>query len=186
MYQLLKGLAYCHSKLVLHRDLKPQNLLISKRGNLKIADFGLARAFGAPMRSYSNEVVTLWYRAPDILLGSVYYSTSVDMWSVGCIFGELATCRPLFPGSDPKDQLSRIRNFLGSASYETWPEIDTYETPLKNELLMPTSPCIIPSIIPQLDADGIDLLKKLLQYSPEKRISASEALKHKFFKSIID
>ena len=104
LYQLLKGVAYCHSKLVLHRDLKPQNLLISRQGQLKIADFGLARPFGAPVRSYSPEVVTLWYRSPDILLGSKFYSTSIDMWSIGCIFAEMVTGRPLASGNTVFDQ----------------------------------------------------------------------------------
>ncbi|KAG7335496.1 hypothetical protein KOW79_000189 [Hemibagrus wyckioides] len=102
MYQLLKGLAFCHSRNVLHRDLKPQNLLINRNGELKLADFGLARAFGIPVRCYSAEVVTLWYRPPDVLFGAKLYSTSIDMWSAGCIFAELANAgRPLFPGNDP-------------------------------------------------------------------------------------
>lgn len=85
MYQLMTGISYCHSQRVLHRDLKPQNLLINKKLDLKLADFGLARAFGIPVRSYSHEVVTLWYRSPDVLLGSRHYSTSIDIWSAGCI-----------------------------------------------------------------------------------------------------
>ncbi|KAI8419953.1 hypothetical protein MSG28_008569, partial [Choristoneura fumiferana] len=101
MYQLLRGLAFCHSHNVLHRDLKPQNLLINKNGELKLADFGLARAFGIPVKCYSAEVVTLWYRPPDVLFGAKLYTTSIDMWSAGCIFAELANSgRPLFPGSD--------------------------------------------------------------------------------------
>lgn len=85
MYQLLKGIAFCHDNRVLHRDLKPQNLLINKYGQLKIGDFGLARAFGVPVNTFSNEVVTLWYRAPDVLMGSRTYSTSIDIWSAGCM-----------------------------------------------------------------------------------------------------
>jgi len=84
-WQLLNGISFCHKNRVLHRDLKPQNLLINRRGDLKIGDFGLARAFGVPVNTFSNEVVTLWYRAPDVLLGSRTYSTSIDIWSVGCM-----------------------------------------------------------------------------------------------------
>lgn len=114
MYQLLRGLAFCHSHNVLHRDLKPQNLLINKNGELKLADFGLARAFGIPVKCYSAEVVTLWYRPPDVLFGAKLYTTSIDMWSAGCIFAELANSgRPLFPGSDVDDQLKRIFKLLG-------------------------------------------------------------------------
>uniref|UniRef100_A0A8D0MR77 Cell division protein kinase 5 n=1 Tax=Sus scrofa TaxID=9823 RepID=A0A8D0MR77_PIG len=109
LFQLLKGLGFCHSRNVLHRDLKPQNLLINRNGELKLADFGLARAFGIPVRCYSAEVVTLWYRPPDVLFGAKLYSTSIDMWSAGCIFAELANAgRPLFPGNDVDDQLKRI------------------------------------------------------------------------------
>lgn len=106
---------------MLHRDLKPQNLLINKKCELKLADFGLARAFGIPVRSYSHEVVTLWYRAPDVLMGSRNYSTSIDIWSIGCILAEMASGRPLFPGSSVKDQLLRIFKILGTPNEETWP-----------------------------------------------------------------
>ena len=91
--QIADGLQYLRSKNIIHRDLKPPNLLINREGQLKLADFGLARAFGIPVRSYTHEVVTLWYRAPDVLLGSRKYSTPVDIWSVGCIFAEMANGR---------------------------------------------------------------------------------------------
>ena len=96
LYQLLNGIEKCHRHKVLHRDLKPQNLLINREGLLKLADFGLARAFGIPVKNFTHEVVTLWYRAPDILLGSKNYTTSVDIWSVGCIFAEIVTRKALF------------------------------------------------------------------------------------------
>lgn len=108
MMQLCQGIKYCHSHRVLHRDLKPQNLLINKEGNLKLADFGLARAFGVPLRTYTHEVVTLWYRAPEILLGGRQYSTGVDMWSIGCIFAEMCTRKPLFPGDSEIDEIFKI------------------------------------------------------------------------------
>lgn len=109
LFQLLKGVAYCHRQRVLHRDLKPQNLLINREGDLKLADFGLARAFGIPVRSYTHEVVTLWYRSPDVLLGSRNYSTPVDIWSIGCIFAEMVNGKPLFAGSPT---LTMFRSFF--------------------------------------------------------------------------
>lgn len=108
MSQLCYGVKFCHSHRVLHRDLKPQNLLIDKEGNLKLADFGLARAFGVPLRTYTHEVVTLWYRSPEILLGGRQYSTGVDMWSVGCIFAEMCTRKALFPGDSEIDEIFKI------------------------------------------------------------------------------
>lgn len=99
MYQLLQGLLHCHERRIMHRDLKPSNLLVDTDGTtLKIADFGLARTYGLPLKSYTHEVVTLWYRAPEVLLGQKIYSTGVDMWSVGAIFYEMAHKRPLFYG----------------------------------------------------------------------------------------
>ena len=106
---------------MLHRDLKPQNLLIKNNEILKLADFGLARAFGIPVKNFTHEVVTLWYRAPDILLGSKNYSTSVDMWSVGCIFAEIVTRIPLFMGGKEVEQLNKIFVCRGCPTEKEWP-----------------------------------------------------------------
>lgn len=186
LQQLLQGVAHCHAKMVLHRDLKPQNLLLqSRRGELKIADFGLARAFGAPVRAYSHEVVTLWYRAPDVLLGSRFYSTSIDMWSVGCIFAEMLLGRPLFPGANVKDQLIRIQRLLGTPTIDDWPSLcdfDEWRDPTKRAIMFPGHRRQdLHAMFPQLDHAGLDLLTKLLQYDPDARISAADALLHPFF-----
>jgi serine/threonine protein kinase len=108
MFQLLAGMDFCHARGIMHRDLKPQNLLVDKRNVLKLADFGLARAFMIPVRAYTHEVVTLWYRAPEILLGQRTYAPAVDMWSIGCIFAELVNRKPIWPGDSEIDELFRI------------------------------------------------------------------------------
>ncbi|XP_063219443.1 cyclin-dependent kinase 17-like isoform X2 [Bacillus rossius redtenbacheri] len=178
LFQLLRGLAYCHQRRILHRDLKPQNLLINDRGELKLADFGLARAKSVPTKTYSNEVVTLWYRPPDVLLGSTEYSTPIDMWGVGCIFYEMACGRPLFPGSTVEEELRLIFRALGTPSEDLWGgAASIYMLPF-------VSPEPLLTRAPRLDADGIDLLTKFLCYDAKKRISAADAMKHPYFKSL--
>ncbi|XP_019624947.1 PREDICTED: cyclin-dependent kinase 16-like isoform X7 [Branchiostoma belcheri] len=183
LYQLLRGLNYCHRRRILHRDLKPQNLLINEKGELKLADFGLARAKSVPTKTYSNEVVTLWYRPPDVLLGSTEYSTPIDMWGVGCIFYEMSAGRPLFPGSTVEDELHLIFKTLGTPTAETWPGAMTNE-----DFLMYNFPHYEPeplvNLAPRLDADGQDLASKLLQYEAKWRISADEAMKHPYFNTL--
>ncbi|XP_048407346.1 cyclin-dependent kinase 1 [Stegostoma tigrinum] len=178
LYQITQGIAFCHSRRVLHRDLKPQNLLIDSKGVIKLADFGLARAFGVPVRVYTHEVVTLWYRAPEVLLGSARYSTPVDIWSIGTIFAEMATKRPLFHGDSEIDQLFRIFRTLGTPNNEIWPEVEALPD-YKN-----TFPKWKPGSLSQvknIDANGLDLLAKTLIYDPARRISAKEALRHPYF-----
>jgi len=121
LYQLFKGTAFCHANHVLHRDLKPQNLLINEEGELKLADFGLARFNGIPVARLSSQVVTLWYRPPEVLLGSHKYSSSVDLWSIGCIFAEMVGGSPLFKGSNDEDQTKEIFRTLGTPKEDDWP-----------------------------------------------------------------
>ncbi|KXT00246.1 hypothetical protein AC578_1205 [Pseudocercospora eumusae] len=183
-HQLLSGIKYCHSHRVLHRDLKPQNLLIDKEGNLKIGDFGLARAFGVPLRTYTHEVVTLWYRAPEILLGGRQYSTGVDMWSVGCIFAEMATRKPLFPGDSEIDEIFKIFRLLGTPTDQEWPGVTSFpdfkssfpkwERKQDDELVNADG-------VKVLGDEGLNLLDALLVYDPAGRMSAKQAVHHPYF-----
>ena len=182
MYQLLLGIAFCHSHRVLHRDLKPQNLLIDRQGILKLADFGLARAFGVPVRTFTHEVVTLWYRAPEILLGGRQYSTPVDIWSCACIFSEMITQYPLFPGDSEIDQLFRIFRQLGTPTEEQWQGV-TALTDYKHTFPQ-WQPQPLTAVKGLTDPLAIDLLTKMLVYEPSKRISAREALMHPYFDEI--
>ncbi|KAI0395474.1 kinase-like domain-containing protein [Xylariaceae sp. FL0594] len=180
MYQLCKGIKYCHSHRVLHRDLKPQNLLIDREGNLKLADFGLARAFGVPLRTYTHEVVTLWYRAPEILLGGRQYSTGVDMWSVGCIFAEMCTRKPLFPGDSEIDQIFKTFRLLGTPTEEVWPGVTSYpdfKASFPKWIRDESKP-----LCSNLDDMGLDLLEAMLAYDPANRISAKQSCLHPYFR----
>ena len=186
LYQLLRGVDHIHKYKVLHRDLKPQNLLINKDNILKIADFGLARGYGIPVKNYTHEVVTLWYRPPDVLLGNKTYGTTVDMWSIGCIFAEMASGKPLFTGNSEVDQLKKIFEIMGTPT-------DNYASSLKelpewgvgDNNFEEKKPQNFKELIPNLDNEGIDLLQKFLQLEPDKRISCEEALKHPFFDDIL-
>jgi len=179
MAQLVEGVRYCHSRRILHRDLKPQNLLIDRDGNLKLADFGLARAFGVPLRTYTHEVVTLWYRSPEILLGGRQYSTGVDMWSVGAIFAEMCTRKPLFPGDSEIDEIFKIFRLLGTPDERIWPGVTSF----------PDFKATFPkwkrettrALVPGLEENGLDLLDAFLEYDPARRISAKQACMHPYF-----
>uniref|UniRef100_A0A7N6BQI4 cyclin-dependent kinase n=1 Tax=Anabas testudineus TaxID=64144 RepID=A0A7N6BQI4_ANATE len=182
MIQLLRGVRHLHDNWILHRDLKTSNLLLSHKGILKIGDFGLAREYGSPLKPYTPVVVTLWYRSPDLLLGAKEYSTAVDMWSVGCIFGELLTQKPLFPGKSEIDQINKIFKDLGSPSEKIWPGYS--ELPAVKKMTFTEYPYnnLRKRFGALLSDQGFDLMNKFLTYCPSKRIIADEALKHEYFR----
>ncbi|XP_027144509.1 cyclin-dependent kinase 11B isoform X2 [Larimichthys crocea] len=182
MIQLLRGVRHLHDNWILHRDLKTSNLLLSHKGILKIGDFGLAREYGSPLKPYTPVVVTLWYRSPELLLGAKEYSTAVDMWSVGCIFGELLTQKPLFPGKSEIDQINKIFKDLGSPSEKIWPGYS--ELPAVKKMTFTEYPYnnLRKRFGALLSDQGFDLMNKFLTYCPSKRILSDEGLKHEYFR----
>ncbi|OEL30919.1 Cyclin-dependent kinase G-2 [Dichanthelium oligosanthes] len=190
MLQLLEGVKYLHDNWVLHRDLKTSNLLLNNRGELKICDFGLSRQYGSPLKPYTQLVVTLWYRAPELLLGTKEYSTAIDMWSVGCIMAELLAKEPLFNGKTEFEQLDKIFRTLGTPNEKIWPGYAKLPGVKVNFVKQPYNrlrdkfPAASFSGRPILSEAGFDLLNSLLTYDPDKRISADDALKHKWFSEV--
>ncbi|KAM4704001.1 cyclin-dependent kinase 11B isoform 5-T5 [Rhinophrynus dorsalis] len=182
MIQLLRGVRHLHDNWILHRDLKTSNLLLSHAGILKVGDFGLAREYGSPLKPYTPIVVTLWYRAPELLLGAKEYSTAIDLWSVGCIFGELLTQKPLFPGKSEIDQINKIFKDLGTPSEKIWPGYN--ELPAVKKMTFTEYPYnnLRKRFGALLSDQGFDLMNKFLTFCPAKRISSEDALKHEYFR----
>ena len=210
MKQLLSGVAYMHENWTLHRDLKTSNILVNNRGELKICDFGLARVYGEPLGAYTPTVVTLWYRAPELLLGVRRYGPAIDVWSLGCVMAELLASEPLFTGKTEIDQLSKMFATLGAPSDAVWPGCK--ELPGARKVKFPNQPYnhlrrrfpgppndesrAFVAIGPDgrerragdarhtpapLSDTGFDLLNRMLAYDPAKRITAEDASKHPFF-----
>lgn len=187
IYQVLKAMKYIHSGQVLHRDMKPSNLLLNSECFVKVADFGLARSIDAlddpnqvSMPVLTDYVATRWYRAPEILLGSTKYTKGVDMWSVGCILGELLGGKPVFPGNSAMNQLDRIIEVTGRPSPQ---DIEAIQSPFAASMLEnlpPSHPRSLRHMFPQASDDAIDLFEKLIRFNPDKRITAEEALKHEY------
>uniref|UniRef100_A0A0N4ZD12 Protein kinase domain-containing protein n=1 Tax=Parastrongyloides trichosuri TaxID=131310 RepID=A0A0N4ZD12_PARTI len=180
LFQICQAMCFCHQRRILHRDLKPQNLLVDSDGCIKLADFGLARTVGIPLRAYTHEIVTLWYRSPEIMLGAKKYSTAVDVWSIACIFAEMATGKPLFNGDSEIDQLYRIFRLLGTPTKETWPGVEllpdykpTFPNWKSNNVEIKLKNLIRP--------EGIDLLSGMLIYDPVQRVDMKYILKHDYF-----
>eukprot|EP00095_Tigriopus_kingsejongensis_P002975 maker-scaffold267_size230776-snap-gene-1.30 protein:Tk02975 transcript:maker-scaffold267_size230776-snap-gene-1.30-mRNA-1 annotation:"cdk10 11" len=182
MTQLLSAIGHLHDNWILHRDLKTSNLLLSHNGILKVGDFGLAREYGSPLKSYTSIVVTLWYRSPELLLGQKEYSTYIDVWSIGCILGELLHMEPLFPGKSDQDQLNRIFKLLGTPSEKIWPGYNQLPAVQKVKFVdYPISHMRHKFPSTMLSDAGLALLKKLLTYDPKKRLHCDEALGTEYF-----
>lgn len=187
-YQILLALKFCHANSIMHRDLKPQNLLLDvKSDTIKVADFGLGRVFTLPVSKYTHEVVTLWYRAPEILLGTRFYSTGVDIWSVGCILAEMITGRPVFCGESELEQLLAIFRVMGTPNAQTWPNVNSLRDWHDFPQWRPQQDLglAIPGLS-KLGADGVKLFEQMVQLSPGDRISTIDALQSPYFDDIRD
>lgn len=181
MYQLLDGISVIHENRIEHRDLKPQNVLITDSGLVKIADFGLARLY-KPNSVQTSVVATLWYRSPEVLLcSSDGYASAVDMWGAGCIFAEIIRREPLFRGDSENSQLVKIFEINGSPREDDWPQ----GTSLAHASFAGYCEVDFKDLFPQLCASGIDLMKKMLLFNPVKRMTAKGALAHSYFRDYI-
>ena len=177
---VLLALECCHANWVLHRDMKPNNLLIGPDGTLKLADFGLARIFGSPDRRFTHQVFARWYRAPELLFGAKCYGGGVDVWGVGCVMGELMARAPMFEGSSDIDQLGKIFAVLGTPNEACWPGVRALPDYVEYV------PCVAPPLrtrFPAASDEAVSLLSGMLTYDPNQRLSATSALAHPYFSS---
>ena len=188
LYQLMRGMKYIHTARVYHRDLKPKNVLVNSDCKLKICDFGLARPMfdDAPQTVFwTDYVATRWYRAPE-LCGSFFtkYSPSVDIWSIGCIFAEIITRKPLFPGKNVVDQLQIITDLIGTPTADELAQVRNEKARRFLQSLPPKEAVSFAEVFPGIDPEALDLLRWMLQFDPRKRPSPAEALDHRFFRPL--
>ncbi|KAJ1668700.1 hypothetical protein IW140_002011 [Coemansia sp. RSA 1813] len=180
LHQLLRGLEYCHNNYIIHRDLKPPNALLTRSGELKIADFGLARLFHEPRRPMTPQVATLWYRAPELILGSSEYTKAIDLWSVGCIFGELLIHKPFMPGRNEQEQMELIVDMIGAPNGRIWPGYR--QLPLAPDMRLPENKYNnLKRVVRDVSDQTILLLNSFITYDPRKRITVQAALDHPYF-----
>lgn len=185
MLQIVSATQYLHSHWILHRDLKTSNLLMNNRGEIKLADFGMARYIASPAPKLTQLVVTLWYRSPELLLGAENYSSEIDIWSLGCIFGELLTKHPLLQGKNEVDQLSKIFALLGTPTKENWPDFRSLPNAKALHPLLSSSSAAAKTqsqlSFPYLTQSGLRLLRSMLSLNPTNRPTASQILQHPYF-----
>lgn len=180
----LRGVHHCHRNFILHRDLKPNNLLLAPDGQLKIADFGLARSLGNPNEELTSNVVTRWYRAPELLFGAKHYTPAVDMWLVGIIFAELMLRTPYLPGKDDVDQLDVTFRALGTPTELIWPNV--LMLPMYNALHIypPPSRAELRNRFSAATELALDFLIALTQLDPIRRCTLTQALEHAFLQEL--
>lgn len=185
--QLLSAIKYLHEHWIIHRDIKLSNLLYNSQGILKLADFGLTRQVSNPKNSIlTPNVVTLWYRAPELLLGTTSYSFPVDYWSIGIVFCELLYHKPILPGDNEIDQIQKIFYFLGAPTVRIWPSVVDLPLVVENKVNLNYYQVKyqynnIKLLFPSISDEGFDLMNRLLAYDPSKRMTAREGLRHAYF-----
>jgi serine/threonine protein kinase len=186
MYQILRALKFIHSAGVLHRDLKPSNVLLDASCNVQICDFGLS-AFEGSQDILAEYVVTRWYRAPELLLSCSKYDEGIDVWSAGCIFGEILGRRPLFPGSDWRHTMNLIFKVVGSPSYSTVMSMCSTEASQRFLNSIPRDSGVnFWELFPAASEEALDLLRKMLSFNPRERPTAAQALLHPYFSGLHD
>lgn len=186
LYQMLCGLNYIHSAGIIHRDLKPSNFLANSNCDLKLCDFGLSRGVDDEMQDLTEYVVTRWYRAPEIMLSCPTYDSKIDVWSIGCVFGEMLGRKPMFPGSDYIHQLKLIMKVVGTPNEANLGFVSNQKA-RKFVLNLPKYEAVnLSSLYPMASDEGLDLLYKMLIIDPNKRISVQDALGHAYFRECRD